>query len=155
VPLHFHTGHPTPWTEGLVIRFWNEDGTDWVGNFQNRWGWSHKVLSWPEAEALAVLVRYDFYLIDFNDPSSFVTLPSSVVSGAMLDDEHKLLFVTDSSSVHAFGRDRQLLWKTDALGGYFPRLMNCVDGVLSIEVEEEMDEPPLKVRLSEMDGSIL
>ena len=30
VPKHFHTGHPTPWAEGFVVRFWNDDGTEWV-----------------------------------------------------------------------------------------------------------------------------
>jgi hypothetical protein len=34
VPKHFHQGHPTPWMEVIVIRFFNEDGSSWVGNFQ-------------------------------------------------------------------------------------------------------------------------
>ena len=34
IPHHFHLGHPTPWKEGFVVRFWNQDGSEWVGNSQ-------------------------------------------------------------------------------------------------------------------------
>lgn len=33
IPYHFHLGHPSPWAEGLVVRFWKADGSSWVGNF--------------------------------------------------------------------------------------------------------------------------
>jgi len=38
LPRYFHLGHSTPWSEGFVVRFWNSDGAEWVGNFQGGWG---------------------------------------------------------------------------------------------------------------------
>jgi hypothetical protein len=49
IPKYFHKGHPTPWAEGFVVRFWNEDGTEWVGNFQGGSGSIGTVVDSPEA----------------------------------------------------------------------------------------------------------
>jgi len=54
-PKHFHQGRPTPWSEGFVVRFWNSDGSHWVGNFQQGNYGYHDVVLWPEANAIVVV----------------------------------------------------------------------------------------------------
>jgi hypothetical protein len=36
IPKYFHMGHPTPWAEGFVVRFWNEAmQTSWIVRLRN------------------------------------------------------------------------------------------------------------------------
>jgi hypothetical protein len=154
LPKYFHLGHPTPWSEGLAVRFWNADGTQWVGNFQGLQDWSAKILVWPEAGSIAVLAMDGFYLVDARNPDSYVTLGSQcLVDDVMLDEERNLLFVAEATRIHAYGRNRRLLWTRSGLGGYDAQLKNCVGGVLTVEIEEETGEPRKMVRLSANDGS--
>src|SRR5258708_2157304 len=78
VPKYFHLGHPTPWTEGLVVRFWNADGTEWVGNFQNSRSGGCEILTWPEANAIIIKTSgpftFDLYLVDAGNPEAYNSL---------------------------------------------------------------------------------
>jgi|SRR5579859_488699 len=150
---YFHVGHPTPWSEGLVVRFSCCDGSEWVGNFQGLQDWSTKVLLWPEADSVVVIAMDNFYLVDTQNPDSYVTLDSQLlVDDVTLDNEHTILFVLASTTVLAFGRDRRLLWRQNALGGYDAQFHTCADGVLALEVEEELGGERKIVRLSCKDG---
>src|SRR5690348_2002419 len=92
IPKHFHLGRPTPWAQGVVVRFWKQDGTEWVGNFQGRTFGVDDVLLWPEAKAVAVIAGGDFYLIDDDDTNSYSTLGSQCsANGMMLDERHNVL----------------------------------------------------------------
>jgi hypothetical protein len=156
MPKHFHLGHPTQWAAELVVRFWNEDGSNWVGNFQGLQDWSAKILLWPEASAVVVLAMDAFYLVDAQNPDSYVTLESPrLVDNVMLDEDHELLFVVESTTIHAFDRVRRRIWSRNELGGYDAQLKSCMDGVLTVELETDVDERSRTVRLSAKDGSIL
>jgi hypothetical protein len=153
---YFHVGHPTPWSEGPVVRFSRSDGSEWVGNFQGLQDWSTKVLLWPEADSVVVIAMDNFYLVDAQNPDAYVTLDSQLlVDDVMLDDDHKILFVVASTTVLAFGRDRRLLWRQNALGGYDAQFQACADGVLALEVEEELRGERKVVRLSSNDGGLV
>ena len=155
-PLHFHTGLPTPWAEGFVVRFWNEDETEWVGNFQGRQDWSTKILLWPEAQSIVVLAMDNFYLVDAVKPDSYVTLESfALVDNLMLGDENRLLFVAESTAVHAFDRERRLLWSRRIVNGYDLQLTRCADGVLVVDVERELGGPRREIHISTKDGTAL
>ena len=156
VPKHFHLGHPTPWAEGFVVRFWNADGSEWVGNFQGLQDWSTKVVPWPEGDSVVVLAMDNFYLVDAGNPDNYVTLDSQwLVDDVMLDEDRRVLFVAASTAVCAFGRDRRLLWTRTGLPGYDAQLKTCTNGVLTIEVEEELGETRKTLRISAKDGTIL
>jgi len=66
-----------------------------------------------------------------------------------------VLFVAASTTVCAYGRDRQLLWIRSGLGGYDAHLETCANGVLTVEVEEELGGARKSIRLSAQDGTIL
>ena len=156
VPRHFHLGHPTPRVEGFVVRFWNADGSEWVGNFEGFQDWTTKIVLWPKADSIVVLAMDNFYLVDAGNPDSYVTLDSqTLVDDVMLDDEGSVLFVAESTRIHAYGRDRRRLWTRSELGGYDAQLVTCSCGVLTIEVEEELGGARKTLRLSVKDCMIL
>ncbi len=73
----------------------------------------------------------------------------------MLDDEHHTLFVAASTTVVAFGRDRQLLWSRSIPGGYDAQFQTCAKGVLTLNVEEHFGGERKIIRLSAKDGARL
>jgi len=157
LPLHFHLGHPTPWTEGVVIRFTNSDGSSWIANFKGC-GSERKVavIFWEAAASIAVLVGSDFYLVDERKHESYTTLGEpSYATSIILNENMTMLFVADSGTVHAFDRDRKLVWSRSEIGGFVAYLKNCIDGILTVELEIEIDGPLNIVRLSAKDGTLL
>lgn len=156
IPYHFHLGHPSPWAEGLVVRFWKADGSSWVGNFQGLQDWSTKVVLWPEADSIAVLAMDSFYLVDASRPENYATLDSQhLVDDIVLGEEHEMLFVATSTSILAFGKDRRQIWTRSDLGGFDAQLTQCANGTLTIEVEEELGGARKTILLSAKDGVFL
>ena len=158
VPLHFHAGHPTPWAEGLVIRFWNEDESEWVGNFQGRQDWSTRILDWPEAETLVVLPMDNLYLFDARNPSEYITVPEdgfTLVDDVMFDNDHRFLFVAANTRVFGIGQDRRVAWTNEIIRGYDAQLLECSNGVLLVDVEQELGGARRTIRLSAKNGSLL
>lgn len=135
------------------MRFWNGDGSEWVGNFQAGGSGLSEVVNWPEANAIAVIATDNLYLVDARDPADYVTL-QGVVSGAILNEDRTKLFVAERYEVIAYGRDRTPVWQSKGLGGIVISISDT-GGVLAVEVEEEMGEPFVTVRLSAKDGSCL
>ncbi|HEY4360659.1 MAG TPA: hypothetical protein VGN17_06805 [Bryobacteraceae bacterium] len=96
VPKHFHLGHPTPWSEGFVVRFWT-DGNVWVGNFQDSDSGYSEVIAWHEADSFVVIAGNHFYLVDADNPNACQTLgPQNPVYEVMFDEERQTLFVPGS-----------------------------------------------------------
>ncbi len=154
IPGHFHTGHPTPWAEGFVVRFWNEDGTDWVGNFQGRGFGRANVSLWPEANAISTIAGGSYYLIDSGNPDSYSTLgPQSVVGDMGFDEHRQMLFVAEGYRVHAYDVQRRKLWSKGP-GGYATKIAKCVGGVLTVEIEQEIAGPTETVTISTAEESV-
>lgn len=154
IPKYFHLGHPTPWSEGLVVKFSHADGTSWAGNFQ-RSAYSRRteVLLWPEADSVIVIASGAFYLIDASNPDKYSTV--RLVTQALLDPQRTMLFVAETLRISAFDRNRRVAWVRQRAGEYHPELTSCVGGILTVEVEVEMGEPGKIVRVSAADGTNL
>src|SRR5580693_6052015 len=104
IPKYFHMGHPTPWAEGFVVQFWNEDGTEWVGNFQGGWG-VEAVFELPDSTFLYVIAKGACYLLSKSDPSRY-TFHGCGVRSALVDDAQTVLILAYSGgSLVAHGRD--------------------------------------------------
>lgn len=71
LPVHLHTGRPTPWSEGCVVRFVPEHGQPWVGNLQKGYGYAKKIVAWREANAFVVIANGTSYLIQPQEPQSW------------------------------------------------------------------------------------
>ena len=157
LPLHFHTGHPTPWAEGIVIRFRNEDGTEWVGNFQSRSGGAEAIL-WPEANAVAVIAGGDFYLIDAKDPDSYTTLGSQCIASEVVLNEHRnVLVVAEGYGLHAFDTNRNRIWLKGP-SGFIRRIVGSAGTSVTVEIEDEdggpLARPPEIVQISMEEESV-
>ena len=63
LPVHLHTGRPTPWSEGCVVRFTTQAGNEWIGNLQSGYGYATKVIEWPKANAVVVIAKGATYFI--------------------------------------------------------------------------------------------
>ena len=155
-PMYFHSQHPTPWAEGLVVRFWRADGSQWVGNFQGKQDWSTKVLPWPEADSIIVIAMDNFYLLDAGNPVNYVTAGSELlIDDVMFDDDRNALFVAANTTILAFGRNRQLIWRRDSLREFDAQFRRSANGILSVDVEEELGGERKILHLSVNDGALL
>jgi hypothetical protein len=156
IPMHFHLGQQTPWREGFVVRFWNADGSEWIGNFQGTGIGQTEVIDWPEASAVAVIAGKNFYLVAVRNLAEYCTLgPRSMVSGATFNEDRTTLFVADSYSILAFGTDRRIRWKSNAPGGLVVSMTGCKNGELLIYIDPETGQAGETVWLSAEDGTYL
>jgi hypothetical protein len=62
-PIHLHTGRPTPWSEGCVVRFTPPQGEEWIGNLQTGYGYATEVVEWSEANAVVVIAKGAVYFV--------------------------------------------------------------------------------------------
>lgn len=63
LPIHLHTGEPTPWSEGCVVRFTPQQGDHWIGNLQTGYGHATKIIEWIEANAVIVIAKGAVYFV--------------------------------------------------------------------------------------------
>ncbi len=148
LPRYFHCGHPTPWAEGVVVRFVYDDGSCWVGNFQGTSLGRSDIALWPEANAISTIAGGSYYLIDSGNPDSYSTLgPQSVVNDMAFDEHRQMIFVAEGYRVHAFDVQRRKVWSKGP-GGYVTKIAKCVGGVLSVEIEPKVGEPCETVGIS-------
>ena len=149
VPLHFHLGHPTPWSEGFVIRFWNEDGTDWVANFQ--YGTTHFNLAIkpPDSDLTVIVSHGACYLLPQCDPERMI-LADCDVSMAIIGESGSLVVAT-YDSVHALDRHGKVAWRRDDFAADPLTLLSCVSGVVELKIED-WEGMRRTMRLSESDG---
>jgi len=149
-PEHYHRGHPTPWTEGYVVRFQLADGSRPVGNFQAGDSYFSATDTWPEAERLIVVARGAFYLVSLVDAMSYVFGPNTA-TGYLLTERRDLLLVADYTDLSAYEPTGTLRWCRQLLG---------IDGVVPTEIDADVvlgracSDPPdgwfhFRVRLSD------
>ena len=143
----FYLGRPTPWAEGFVVRFWNEDGTEWVGNFQSQWG-----EGLPGSTSLVVIAYGAWYLLPKFLLERYVCQGSGVTS-ALVDDEHRILVLAhQGGDLVAYGPDGTKIWVRDGLAVDGIRLKSCIDGIITADVEYDYDGSWRTVRLNAGDG---
>jgi hypothetical protein len=155
VPLHFHGGHPTPWTEGFVVKFFAPDDSAWVGNFQMGIVGFNLIVEWPESKSVVVVANGACYLVPVADPASYSTHRYPSVQALLFDHDREMLFIADYGDVTAYRTDRKIAWRQEGLGLPGIALNSCADGVLAIEVEFEMGEAWASIKLAVSDGAIL
>ena len=71
LPVHLHTGKPTPWSEGCVVRFVPRSGDSWIGNLQTGFGYATRIVDWPEANAVIVIAKGAVYCVRPNQPDGW------------------------------------------------------------------------------------
>jgi len=155
VPKHFHLGHPTPWAEGFVVRFWNEDGIEWVGNFNKGVTPFGSVLDFSEAEIIVVIASGACYFVPKTEPERYTTFGSGV-KGALFDERRTLLILAHAGGdLAAYDRTGATVWKHENLSAGGIRLKSCDGGIITAEIEYDYEGQWRTARLSAADGTDL
>ncbi len=134
MPTHFHMGHPTPWAEGFVVRFWNADGTFWVGNFQAEWG-IDGVFDLPGSDALVIVASGAHYRVSKSNPEQ-CTYRESGVRAAVFDEKSQILVMAFAGGdLVGYHFDGSEAWLRERLSLEDIRILSCIDGVVTAEIE--------------------
>jgi hypothetical protein len=153
-PKYLHMGHPTPWAEGFVVRFWNEDGTEWVGNFQAQWG-EGSVFDLPGSTSLIVIAYGACYLVPKSDPERYICQGSGVSSALVCDEQQILVVAHQGGDLVAYGPSGTKAWVRDGLAVDGIRLQSCIDGIITADIEYDYDGSWHTVRIRAEDGTDL
>ncbi len=124
LPVHLHTGRPTPWTEGCVVRFTPPSGPSWIGNLQRGHGYATKIVEWPRATAVFVIAKGATYFIRADVPADWRFLDLLGVDCILAPHGEAALLLTysDVVSISTHGSD---LWRRNV----------AIDGVEITTVE--------------------
>jgi hypothetical protein len=155
MPKHFHLGHQTPWAEGFVVRFWNEDGTEWIGNFRRGGTEFSTLLDWCESNLFVVVAAGTLYFLAGGTLANCMPHLTGVTD-FILDDK-RTIFVTAEvgGRLMAYGRNGELVWTRKRVAVDVVKFKSCKDGVITLEVDN-FDSPSFKaIRVSVVDGLTL
>ncbi len=110
LPVHLHTGKPTSWSEGCVVRFTARSGDQWIGNLQTGYGYATKVMQWPEADAVIVIAKGAVYFVRPNhtDQWKFIDL---LGIDCVIAPSRDLALISTYTDVVAISSDGSELWR--------------------------------------------
>jgi len=127
LPIHLHTGRPTPWSEGCVVRFNPDADNEWIANIQTGYGYSTKLIEWPDANAIVVIAKGAAYIVRPNAPDdwNFIDLLGINCVITMAGDIAILTTYTDVVTILPNGNER---WRRSV----------AIDGVQLESVDNEL-----------------
>lgn len=155
IPKHFHLGHPTPWTEGFVVRFWNQNGDEWIGNFQRGINGLNKILDWNEAGCVVVFANGACYRISVSRPDQYSTHGSNVMYVLFNDERTSLILAHEDGDLIAISGSGDKRWSRTSFGAFGVVLKGCSRGIVTAEIETDYDDSWRTVRINSEDGTDL
>lgn len=124
LPVHLHSGKPTPWSEGCVVRIQPDSGTEWIGNLQRGCGYATKVIEWRAANALIVIASGGSYFIRPDNPENWMYFDNLGIDCFITPHENIALLAT-YTDVLAISINGTELWRRSV----------AIDGVEITSVE--------------------
>ena len=155
IPRYFHAGHPTPWAEGFVVRFWDEEGTDWVVNFQGGWWGVASIYDLPESTALIVIAYGACYLLLTADPGQYVCHRHGVTSALVDEEGNQLVLAYQGGALAAYGPDVKQAWIRESIAVDGIKLKSCVHGIITADIEYNYEGSWRSAHIRALDGSDL
>jgi len=110
LPIHLHTGKPTPWSEGCVVRFLRTSGESWVGNLQSGYGYANKIVPWIEAGALVVIAKGASYFVHPDQPQQWRFLDLLGID-CIVAPSRQIAILSTYTDVVAISRDGSEKWR--------------------------------------------
>ena len=145
-------GHATPWSEGYVVRFWHQNGSNWVANFQGETG-ADGIFDLPGAESLLVIAHGSIYVLPKADPESCVYRGAGVRE-VWLEPQHQLLILAYAGGdLEAIGSDGKVVWARPDFAVDGLHIQSCIDGILTVDVEYDYYGSWRPVHISVIDGT--
>jgi hypothetical protein len=109
-PIYFYARQPSPWREGLAVRFEQEGVTDFVGNFQCGQREYSSATVWRDAGTAICVARGFLYLVPLATPGTYKAYEGGFGSVAF-SPSGETLYAIDDARVLAFGPDLSVKWK--------------------------------------------
>jgi hypothetical protein len=144
--VHLHDGSPTPWRQGLVVRFTPDSGESWVANAKPGYGYRTAVWPWLATQSFIVVAAGNAYLVRPDRPEEWVHLAHQAI-GHLFDPNGPRVFIATYTDVLAFDARGASLWnRRVALDGV--ELATLHDGVLEgrAGVDPPDDWRPFRLR---------
>jgi hypothetical protein len=114
-------------SEGFVVKFYKEDGNEWIGNFPKGVTDLFAVRSFDTSQLLLIISGGDGYLIDPNKPEVLKYFDYMVTE--MLEWEEGKLILASYDSVTAIDKSGHVVWKVDLDGS---------DGVKDLYIDDHV-----------------
>lgn len=124
-PVHMHQGHPTPWSEGVVVRVFPDRAHEWIANLQGSHGYATKIVSWPRAGAIWVVINGGVYLLYAEEPARWRYYADLGIDCRVLND-HELALLTTYYDLIAIRPSGEIAWARSL----------AIDGVEIVEVRD-------------------
>ena len=78
-------------SEGLVVKFTNDDGSSWIGNFQPGMGNCETVLRHPDGRRFVVITGGQAYVINPMDPTRWDHFGGGIETALAIDELNAIL----------------------------------------------------------------
>ncbi len=78
-------------SEGLVVRFVADDGSDWIGNFQRSSANCERIVLHPNCRNYVVIAGGQAYVVDPNDPTKWEHFGGGIGHAIEIDDLNAIL----------------------------------------------------------------
>ncbi len=127
-PMYVSINHTDPpsYSEGYVVRFFKNDGTDWVANFQPGWTDFNGVYDYADTDIIIVIARGQGYVMNPNETKAKDIFGLTIKS---------LLVGTDKSLICANDTDIIIVSKTGEVW-YTERI--SWDGIKDLTLQNEI-----------------
>lgn len=122
-----HTDEPF-YSEGLVVRFYKSDKTEWVANFQHGWTNFSKVFDFPECKTVIVVAGGQGYCMSPDSETSKYTF-GLTISDVFQTESGNLVF-SDNISIIFFDKASGAFWHSDRISWDGLKDLKLSDNVL-------------------------
>ncbi len=117
------------YSEGFVVRFFKDDGTDWVANFTGKEGMDRQpeIIELPKKRFLLIIVQGCVYILDpnFETPIDKVSVDLDAIYFASKDRTILQDYLSNFKVIEADG----IIWETESISN---------DGFDEIKVEDNI-----------------
>jgi hypothetical protein len=139
-------GRPSPWSEGIVVRFEPDAGPEWIGNLEPGYGGTTKIVPWEDAHAFIVIADGATYFVRPDAPDDWRHLAADGWD-CVLTPSHDLAILCTEDGLSAITRNGSELWsRWLALDGY--RVHGIHGGAIHGRAQTQDEEYPFAILLS-------
>lgn len=149
--LLFSPSGPGPYSEQLIIRFWDRWGQDWVGNFRRDRGIGDEVISFKNPGRLLVIAKGNIYLVDID------TRACLLAENAQVQERFEIpavdyVVLRENRAFGAYGSDGRI-WSTPDPLGFFREIKTT--GVVMSGLSKDDWENEVRFELNLETGSLV
>jgi len=116
------------YSEGFVIRFYKDDGTDWVANFETGWSGLDKVFDCSEKNTIVVFAGGFGYVMNPNEEKPLITIDSMV--NEVFQTQNGDLICIDDIGIQIFNILTREIWTSERISWDGFKDLTFEDGII-------------------------